>query len=216
MQRRRKGEIRRRKPTRIPKIRFTLFCEGRKMEPEYFRALKNLYSGSLVSIGDKGRSPITLARKALEFVESNGATGRGGRRRNHFEERDEVWVVFDRDEHARFDEAVSLCKANRIGVARSNPCFEVWLILHMADYDRQDERARVKREFARLCSGHDQELARNASFEELMAGVECAEVRSEKLNQKREDEGQAYGRPSTTVGELTKAIRKASNQVGGS
>ncbi len=135
MQRRRKGEIRRRKPTRIPKIRFTLFCEGRKMEPEYFRALKNLYSGSLVSIGDKGRSPITLARKALEFVESNGATGRGGRRRNHFEERDEVWVVFDRDEHARFDEAVSLCKANRIGVPSKRGCYHAPLLTEPCERD---------------------------------------------------------------------------------
>lgn len=215
MQRRRKGKIGRRKPTRNPKVQFTLFCEGKETEPEYFRAIKKLYSGSLVSIGDKGRPPITLARKALEFVKSNGTTGRGGRRRNLFEEHDEVWVVFDRDEHARFDEAVSLCKANRIGVARSNPCFEVWLILHMADYDRQDERARVKREFERVCSEHGQESAGNAGFEELMTGIEDAERRAKKLNQRREDEGKPYGRPSTTVGELTKAIRKASNQAGG-
>ena len=75
-----------------------------------------------------------------------------GGQRNLFEEQDQVWVVFDRDEHERFDEAVSLCEANGIGVARSNPCFEVWLILHMVDYDRQDDRHRVKNEFGRLAS----------------------------------------------------------------
>ena len=123
--------------------------------------------------------------------------------------------MFDRDEHERFDEAVSLCKMNGIGVARSNPCFEVWLILHMVDYDRQDDRHRVKDEFQRLVLEHGLELAGNALFEKLMATIEDAEERADKLKRRREEEGQPYGRPSTTVGELTKAIRRAGNRVGG-
>lgn len=215
MRKRRNERIGRRKPTRNTKVRFTLFCEGRKTEPQYFRALRSQYNGSLVSIqfGDTGRVPITLAEKALKFVKSAGAErGRSGRR-NLFEEHDEVWVVFDRDEHERFDEAVSLCEANRIGVARSNPCFEVWLILHMEDYNRQDDRHRVKNEFRRLCSEHYQGLATNVMLGKLTTGIEEAEERSETLNQRRREEGQPYGRPSTTVGELTRAIRCASNRV---
>ena len=48
--------------------------------------------------------------------------------------------MFDRDEHPHFDAAVELCKAHHIGVGRSNPCFELWLILHERDYDRYDHR----------------------------------------------------------------------------
>ncbi len=217
MKKRRNERIGRRKPTRNPKVRFTLFCEGRKTEPQYFKALRSQYNGSLVSIqfGDKGRAPITLAEKALKFAKSTRATKGGRGRRNLFEEHDEVWVVFDRDEHERFDEAVSLCEANRIGVARSNPCFEVWLILHMVDYGRQDDRHRVKDEFHRLLSEHRRELPGNAGFESLMTAIEAAEERGEKLNQRRRAEGNPYGRPSTTVGELTRAIRNASNRVRG-
>lgn len=217
MKKRRKERIGRRKPTRNPKVRFTLFCEGRKTEPQYFRALRSQYNGSLVSIqfGDKGRVPITLAEKALKFAKSARAErGRSGRR-NLFEELDQVWVVFDRDEHERFDEAVSLCEANRIGVARSNPCFEVWLILHMVDYDRQDDRHRVKDEFDRLLSEHGQGLATNVMWEKLTMEIEAAEKRGVKMNQRRRAEGQPYGRPSTTVGELTKAIKNASNRARG-
>ena len=217
MKRRRGEGIGRRKPKRKPKVRFTLFCEGKKTEPQYFRALKIYYNDALVSIqfGEQGRPPITLSEKALKFVKSAGsARGRGGRR-NLFEEHDQVWVVFDRDEHERFEEALSLCEANDIGVARSNPCFEVWLILHMEDYDRPDEPHHVKNAFDRLHSKHGQGLARDAMFEKLMARIEDAEVRGQKLNRRREDEGQPYGRPSTTVGELTRAIRKAGNQASG-
>ncbi len=216
MKKRRKERIGRRSPTRRPKVRFTLFCEGKKTEPQYFRALRSHYSETLVSIefGERGRPPITLAEKARKFVKSAGS-GRGkGRRPNLFEEHDQVWVVFDRDEHQRFDEAVLLCEANDIGVARSNPCFEVWLILHREDYDRPDDQSRVKREFHRLLSEHDQESP-GVVFERLMTAVESAEARAEKLNMRRRKEGQPYGRPSSTVGELTRAIRKAGNRVGG-
>ncbi len=217
MNKRRKERIDRRNPTRRPKVRFTLFCEGKKTEPQYFRALRSHYRETLVSIefGEQGRPPITLAEKAWKFVKS-AESGRGkGRRRNLFEEHDQVWVVFDRDEHPRFDEAVLLCEANGIGVARSNPCFEIWLILHMEDYDRPDERHCVKKAFDRLHSEHGQKLARDAMFEKLMTWIEDAEVRGEKLNRRREQEGQPYGRPSTTVGELTRAIRNAGNRVAG-
>ena len=154
MKKRRRERIGRRAPTRQTKVRFTLFCEGRNTEPQYFRAFKKHDNGFLISIqfGDIGRAPITLAEKAAKLVQSSRSMRGIGGRRNLFEEQDQVWVVFDRDEHERFDEAVSLCEANGIGVARSNPCFEVWLILHMVDYDRQDDRHRVKNEFGRLAS----------------------------------------------------------------
>ena len=217
MRRRRRERIVRSAPTRQPKVQFTLFCEGRKTEPQYFKALKSYDSGSLISIqfGDKGRAPITLAEKAVRFVKSARLT-RGKRgRRNLFEEHDQAWVVFDRDEHERFHEAVSLCERNGIGVARSNPCFEVWLILHMVDYDRQDDQHLVKREFHRLLSEHGHESTGGTVFEQLMVAIEYAEERGAKLNRRREEEGQPYGRPSTTVGELTKAIRQACDRASG-
>jgi len=215
MKRRRKERIGRSAPKRQPKVQFTLFCEGSKTEPLYFMVLKSRDNGSLISIqfGDKGRAPITLAEKAVKFVKSRGSMRGKGGRRNLFEEQDQVWVVFDRDEHERFDEAVSLCETNGIGVARSNPCFEVWLILHMVDYDRQDDRHLVKKTFDRLVLEYGLELSGKAIFEKLTTAVEDAEERAEELDRRRREEGQPYGRPSTTVGELTRAIGKAGNLV---
>ena len=210
MKRRRKGKIGRRAPTRQPKIRFTLFCEGRNTEPLYFKVLKSHYNSSLISIHiqKKGRVPITLAEKAQSFVD---AAMRKGIRKNLFEEHDQVWVVVDRDKHERFDEAVKLCETNGICVARSNPCFEVWLILHMRDYDRQDESHRVKRTLRDMLSEHD--LAGKQIYEQLMTMIEDAEERADILNRQRRKEGQLHGCPSTTVGELTRAIRNSGNRA---
>ena len=212
---RRTGKIRRRGSRREPKVRFILFCEGRNTEPAYFSAIKKVWTGALVSIESRRGVgvPITIAQEALEFARSEGLAQGSRRRRNLFEERDEVWAVFDRDEHERYEEAVNLCEGNGIGVARSNPCFEVWLILHEQDYDRPDDRHQVQNELQRIRPEYDRAGAKVPNCEEMVARVTDAEERGEVLRRRREDEREPHGRPSTTVGELTKAIREADCRV---
>lgn len=215
MAKRRIGSIGRRRSKREPKVRFTLFCEGRNTEPAYFAAIKKVCTGALVSIESRGGVgvPITIAQEALEFAKSEGLVRGARRRRNLFEKNDEVWAVFDRDEHERYEDAVNICETNGIGVARSNPCFEVWLILHEQDYDRPDDRHQVQSELQRIRPEYDGAGAKVPNCEEMVARVTDAEERGEVLRQRREDEMEPHGRPSTTVGKLTKAIRKADRRV---
>jgi hypothetical protein len=52
------------------------------------------------------------------------------------DEIDECWCVFDVEwpqNHPHLREAVQLAKDNGIRLAVSNPCFELWLILHFED-----------------------------------------------------------------------------------
>lgn len=106
MGKRRTGKIRRRGPRREPKVRFILFCEGRNTEPAYFSAIKDVWTGALVSIESRRGVgvPITIAQSAMEFAKAEGLARGSRRQRNLFEERDEVWAVFDRDEHEKFEE----------------------------------------------------------------------------------------------------------------
>jgi len=211
MGKRRIGNIRRRRSTKEPKVRFTLFCEGRNTEPEYFLAIKKVWTGALVSIESRGGvgAPITIAKQALEFAKSEGLSLGSKRRRNLFEERDQVWAVFDRDEHERYEEAVNLCEVNGIGLAISNPCFEVWLILHERDYDKPDGRHQAQKELKRLRPEYEKDGAKVPNCEEMVARVMDAEERGEAMRRRRESEMDPHGCPSTTVGELTKAIREA-------
>ena len=120
-----------------------------------------------------------------------------------------VWGVFDRDEHPRFNEAVELCRNHGIGVGRSNPCFELWLILHERDYDQSDDRHRVQAELRRLRPEYEIDGAKTPDCDDLIRRVEDAERRGEEQLRRREVEDNAFGNPSTTVGELTTAIRQA-------
>lgn len=215
MAKRRMGRIGRRRSQRDPKVRFILFCEGRNTEPAYFSAIKKKWTGALVAIESRRGVgvPITIAREAVDFAKASGLARNARKPKNLFEEKDQVWAVFDRDEHERYEEAVLLCEANGIGVARSNPCFEVWLILHEQDYDRPDDRHQVQSELQNLRPEYDQDGAKLPNCEEMVDRVKDAEERGEAQRRRREDERDPHGRPSTTVGKLTKAVREADRRV---
>ena len=157
--------------------------------------------------------PYTIAEKAVEHARELGLDPRSRRKRDSFEDHDQVWAVFDRDEHPRFKEAVELCRNKGVGVGRSDPCFELWLILHECDYDRQNNRHEVQAELRRLRPEYEIDGAKTPDCEDLIARVEDAERRAEKQLHRREEEDRPFGNPSTTVGQLTGAIREAAKHA---
>ena len=211
MRGRRTPTLRRRPPSREPKRRFTVFCEGRNTEPAYFRSLQRTVADALIDlvIVPAAGSPFTIAEQAAARARELGIAGRSRRNRDSYEEKDEVWAVFDRDVHPRYDDAVSLCERNRVGVARSNPCFEVWLILHESDYDRPDDHPAVQAYFCRLRPEYDPTGRKLPNCSDLITRIEAAEQRAELQLRRRFEEGAAFGRPSTTVFRLTRAIHQA-------
>jgi hypothetical protein len=67
-----------------------------------------------------------------------------------FKDTDEFWLIIDRDDweeihNHNFDELVEDCKKeNNFFLAMSNPCFEIWLILHLKDINEFDEAEKIK------------------------------------------------------------------------
>ncbi|MGB4958820.1 MAG: RloB family protein [Saprospiraceae bacterium] len=51
---------------------------------------------------------------------------------------DELWMVIDRDRWTvqMLSDIISQCKQKDIGLCISNPCFEIWLILHYEDLSK--------------------------------------------------------------------------------
>ena len=212
MSRRKISPIKQHKSQREPKRRFVLFCEGRNTEPAYFSALKRAWVGTLIDVESKSGVgvPMTIATEAVKFAQTQGLTNTSRRKKSSFERKDEVWAVFDRDDHPNFDEAVRVCLDNGVGVARSNPCFELWLVLHEKDHDKPDNRYDVQRTLKKLRPEYDNRRGKIPNCDELVTRVESAEGRGSVLIERREKEGNPYGNPSTTVGVLTRAIRLAS------
>lgn len=203
-------DLKRRAGKREPKRRFVIFCEGEKTEPAYFNALRQHGSSALIEVKPLPAQgvPDTLTKNAV-------AEARRLRREgpNSFEQRDEIWAVFDRDQHPKFDEAVQRCESNRVGVGRSNPCFEVWLILHFEDYDKGDGRHAVQAKCQQACPGYDRHTKR-LDCKNLLEHVEAAIKRAETQLVRRRIEGEEFGCPSTTVGRLVQAILEAAKKSG--
>lgn len=116
-----------------------VFTEGGNSEPDYVDGLKRLpHIRSDVSlrieIHPTHRVPLTLVRLAVE--------------RNRDPEVDECWCVFDVEwprNHPNLSAAVALAEENGIRLAISNPCFELWLILHHQDHTKFDHTAAVEK-----------------------------------------------------------------------
>ena len=199
--------LKRRGPRREPQRRFTLFCEGEKTEPASFNAIKRAYPSAQIDVKiECGVGvPYTVAEKAVAFAQES----RRKRKKDSFEQGDEVWSVFDRDEHPNFQKAVTLCEQKGIKVGRSNPCFEVWLILHEKDYTQPNSRREVQNALQDLRPEYDKNGSKTPDCEELVTRVQDAEQRGEKLLERCRKGGDPYGNPSTTVGRLCRAIREA-------
>jgi hypothetical protein len=127
--------LRRKVATKRIKKTLLVFCEGERTEPEYLNALKlepAIRGVAAVEIRiaatNSGAVPLTLVRRAIEAR---------NRALNENDEIDEFWCVFDVEwprNHPNLPEAIALAKANEINLAISNPCFEVWLILHLKEH----------------------------------------------------------------------------------
>lgn len=193
-----------------------MFCEGRNTEPSYFKALQRTCSSALigVEIVSGAGVPYTIAEKAVKQARSLGISRHRRGARNSFEKADQVWAVFDRDSHPRFADAVALCEARGVRVGRSNPCFELWLILHEKEHTRYEDRDRMQSILRELRPEYDKERGKTPDCEDLISRVADAEQRAEELLRRREEEDNPYGNPSTTVGWLTREIRAANCRAG--
>ena len=131
---RRRGErpLRRRAPQIDERARFVILCEGELTEPLYLKAvasLQEIRSVATLDIRGMGCEPRKLveeakAAKRSERRQSTGVT--------------KYWCVFDVEAptpHTRLSEAVQMARDNEISVAVSNPCFELWLVLHYTDHE---------------------------------------------------------------------------------
>ena len=120
-----------------------VLTEGGVTEPSYLTAWARSNRHRVhLDLSDSGMAPITLVDRAKVYVR------RRRRARRDDREFDEIWCVFDIDEHANVRTAISNAKDSGIEVAVSNPCVELWLLLHVEDQtafiSRRDAQRRAK------------------------------------------------------------------------
>jgi hypothetical protein len=144
----RASDLRRRKPQREPRHRILVVCEGLRTEPNYFNALRVKVRAVVeLEIEPGGATPKRLVERAVTMQKKAELEARS--QGDRFLRYDEVWCVFDIDEHPYLGEARQQAQAHGIGLAISNPCFELWALLHFQEQSafiqRRAARARLKK-----------------------------------------------------------------------
>lgn len=127
---------------------YVLSYEGLRSEKKYFEDLRKssifnnnglIETISLKRPDNRGSDPINV-KKLLQEAKSD----------YNFKKTDEFWLVIDRDnweeihKHS-FDQLAEDCrKEGNFFLAMSNPCFEIWLILHLKDIQKFSKEEQKK------------------------------------------------------------------------
>jgi len=200
----RRDSLRRRGPTRSPKLRFLIVCEGQVTEPRYFNQLRHLLK-SLIDLEIlPGGDPKILVERAVQ--KKGEADSAANRKNDSYLAYDQVWCVCDVDEHPRLNDALQQARDNGIDVALSNPCFELWALLHFQDQTAYVERGVVQH----LCREYMPRDIKELPCETLLERHSEAAERALSLDQLHESRGTQGGNPSTGVYRLVAEIKSQS------
>ena len=206
----RAAPLKRHRHVREPERRFYIYCEGTRTEPAYFKALQRHFDRVQLEVIPVGGDPLHVARKAIEHRRRSRRD-----RQSSFEETDQVWAAFDRDNHTTHAAALDTCRRAGVHVASSNPCFELWLALHFEPYDKPAHSVQIQRRLHQLFPSYNHDKAPGPDFSDLLEGLEDAETHARRQLQLRRDQHTPFGNPSTTVVCLIGAIREAQRQADG-
>jgi hypothetical protein len=182
-------ELGRSRPSKSPRKKYRLLCEGRVTEKTYFLYIKQALRRTLIDVDvlDEQGVPLTLVRAAValkrEAVRDAQRSGEAG------SARDQYWCIFDVDDHPNLAQAVDLAKANGIELAISNPCFELWALLHFQDQHGYLERQVAADYLKKYVADYEKRLP----CTELLGRSQYACERAKRL----EDEHVGAGSPKT-------------------
>lgn len=140
-----RGQRRRRVTANAVRRELLVFVEGKVTEEEYLNHYHRRHRRDVrVHIDDFRGVPLSLVRRAIDAKKKSERDARRKRGRAY----DEIWCVFDVDRHSDLKGALSLAREHGINVAVSNPCVELWFLLHFSDQtayiERHDAQAAAK------------------------------------------------------------------------
>jgi hypothetical protein len=195
--------IKRRGASRQPKFRILVVCEGKKTEPGYLKQFQHHVRNPRVHIEALGPAgvPLTVVQTAIE--QRARADDEARRQRDVNLRWDQVWAVFDMDDHPNVAAAKQLALQQGIALAVSNPCFELWAFLHFADQQSHIHRVKLRAALQKHLPGYDKELA----FAKMHTGYDDAAGRARALDDHATRADRAGRNPTTGVYLLTEAIR---------
>jgi RloB-like protein len=179
-----------------------LLVEGEKTEEAYFSHWRRrCKETTLVTIDEFHGTPMSLVERAIRRKKDDARAAARAEGTAY----DEIWCVFDVDEHPRLDEARQLATRYGVRIAASHPCIEIWFIWHFEDQTAHIERGPANAR-AKTLLRCEKALSLTA-LESLAAKHPAAVVRAKALEQRHAGNGSPPGtNPSSDVWRLTDSI----------
>jgi hypothetical protein len=185
-----------------------IVCEGKVTEVGYFEACRLAFRNASVKVDIDRRdgAPRTLVQRAIRLRKE--AEIRAVKRGDDFFRYDEVWCVFDVDDRPDLAPLRQEAEQNGISLAISNPCFELWALLHFQGHTSHIERQALTGLLRRRLPDYQKALP----FERIHSGYAQAVQRAAALDRHWEDTEDPGGNPSTGVYRLTERIREGGRE----
>ena len=212
-------EDRRRRKYEFKKPRansYLIVTEGKKTEPLYFKGLEKYIKEKIGGNVDVVEMPV---------IDINGEGGSTGKlieaadrivkeAKIHYQN---VWLVFDKDDFADFDQAIKAGKLKGYHIAWSNESFEYWLYLHFqyneAALHRHDWCKKLDEIFKEKQLGDGKYCKNCGNIFEIMEEINGVETAIKNAERRMKNYNEKSIRPSeynpgTTVYVLVKELKK--------
>jgi hypothetical protein len=112
--------------------------------------------------------------------------------------------VFDIDAHPNLLEAKQQAEDNGLKLAVSNPCFELWILLHFQDQRAHQERGWIQA----ACREHLPDFVKEVPYDRVQPTYAEAVARAKALDKWQAEQNRPGGNPCTAVHELTERIEE--------
>ncbi|NOQ34867.1 MAG: hypothetical protein GQ569_03125 [Methylococcaceae bacterium] len=194
-------QAKRNQDSRNPRQTMIIACEGSKTEPLYFKAIfadlkrnHKIAATSLVIAKHQHTNPNGVLDDLLNHP--------------NYQDFEHQWIVIDRDEERThggghslegFNQAITRAIAKKIKVAYSNPCFEIWYLLHFEYRNTAMHRDEL---ISKLEA--DYGYQKNQLFQQ--GSVELAITNAKRLLDSYGNLNPAHDNPSTKVHELVELL----------
>lgn len=197
----------RRGKTRPELRRFLIYCEDECAGKQYFKGLRaELRSRPVqVCIGPRHGEPVTLVKDAIAHRDRAPQSPQ-----DRCTAYDEVWCVMDVEAprpHPGIGEALELARNEGVSVALTNPCFELWILLHFSDITAY----RTSKEAQRLLEAHDEcrysTVRKHLRYEPLASRYADARERARRLRERAGSADPLRENPWVNVDDLVDVLK---------